>query len=142
VASVLIDRSAEAVWKFMMTFTNYPKFDPAVLEVKQTSTGPLGVGTTFLLRQQRNPKITDARVIEYEPNRKFAFDCTSGMLKGSLVTVSFETIDGKTKLTETDDYKINGFYRLLVPFMRGQAKGYAQGRMGNVKRILESEAKS
>ena len=138
----MIDRSAEAVWNFMMTLTNYPKFDPAVLEVKQTSTGPLGAGTTFMLRQQRNPKTTDARVIEYEPNRKFVFDCTSGVLKGSIVTLSFDTIDGKTRLTETDNYRINGFYRLLVPFMGGQVKRYAEGRMGNVKRILESEAKT
>ena len=138
----MIDRSAEAVWNFMMTLTNYPKFDPAVLEVKQTSAGALGVGTTFTLRQQRSPKTTDARVIEYEPNRKFAFDCTSGMLKGSIVTLSFDTIDGKTKLTETDDYKIGGFYRLLVPFMGGRVKEYAEGRMGNVKRIMESEAKT
>ena len=142
VASALIDRPAEAVWEFMMTLTNYPKFDPSVLEVKQISTGPLGVGATFMLRQQRTPKTTDARVIEYEPNRKFAFEGTSGMLKGSLITLSFETIDGKTKLTETDDYKINGFYRLLVPFMGGQVKRYADVRMGNVKRILESETKT
>jgi len=64
------------------------------------------------------------------------------MLKGSIVTLSFDTIDGKTKLTETDDYKISGFYRLLVPFMGGRVKEYAEGRMGNVKRIMESEAKT
>lgn len=141
-ASVTIDRPVEEVWNFMMTLTNYPKFDPAIQEVKQTSAGPLGVGTTFLLLQQRNPKTTAGRVIEDEPNRKFAFDCTSGMLKGSLVTLSFETVDGKTRLTETDDYKINGIYRLLVPFMRGRVKRYAEVRMGNVKRMLESKAKS
>jgi hypothetical protein len=56
-------------------------------------------------------------------------------------TMSLEAIEGKTRLTDTDDYKIGGFYRLVIPFMRGQAKRNNEARLGGAKRILESEAK-
>ena len=142
VASVLINRPAEAVWKFITDWSNNPKWDKDSVETKQTPTGPLGVGTTLQFRRCTFPKISDARVLEYEPNRKFTFEGTSGPMKGLIVTMSLEAVEGKTRLTETDDYKLGGFYRLLVPFMVGTPKRNAEARVGNVKRILESEAKS
>jgi len=142
VTSILIDRPPEAVWKFATDLSNSPKWDVDCVETKQTSTGPLGVGTTLQYRRSTNPKINDERVLEYEPNRKFTFEFTSGPMKGSIVTMSLEVTGGKTRVTETGDYKLSGFYRLLVPFMGGMGKRKAEGRVGNLKRILESEAKS
>ena len=142
VASVLINRPPEAIWKFVTDWSNNPKWDTDSVETKQTSPGPVGVGTTFQFRRSTSPKIQDGRVLEYKPNQKFAFEFTSGPGKGSRITMSLEAVEGKTRFTETDDYKIGGFYKLLVPFMGGQAKRNAEARVGNVKRILESEAKS
>jgi hypothetical protein len=40
-------------------------------------------------------------VTEYESNRRFATEATSGPIKGSSEVFTFETIDGKTRLTYT-----------------------------------------
>jgi uncharacterized protein YndB with AHSA1/START domain len=42
VASVLIDRPVEEVWKFVMDLSKLPKWNTGILEAKQTSAGPLG----------------------------------------------------------------------------------------------------
>ena len=144
VASVLIDRPPEAIWKFITNPSNDPRWDANTVESKLTSTGPLGVGSTVQFRRSTFPKIMNYRILEYEPNRKVTFEFTSGPIKGSILSMNLEVVEGKTRLTETDDYKFSGFYKLLMPFSGGEGKGKreAEARVGNVKRILESEAKS
>ncbi|HYB03039.1 MAG TPA: SRPBCC family protein [Nitrososphaerales archaeon] len=100
-ASIVVNRPAEDVWKFMIDLVNTPKWDPGVLEVKQTSAGPIGVGTTLQSRHPKN-RVLNARALEYEPNRKFTLEFTSGPIKGTRVSYVLENIEGKnTKLTRT-----------------------------------------
>jgi len=53
-----------------------------------------------------------------------------------------ETIEGKIRLTETADWKFSGVYKLVGPFLTRMAKRESAARVGNLKRVLESEAKS
>jgi uncharacterized protein YndB with AHSA1/START domain len=103
-ASVIIDRPVEVVWKFMTDWSNAPKWDPGVLELRQTSAGPIGVGAT--LQARRKDSVTDVLVTEYEPNRKFTTEYPSGPIKGSKVVFSTETIEGKTRLTSIFDFSV------------------------------------
>jgi uncharacterized protein YndB with AHSA1/START domain len=143
-ASVIIDRPTEAVWSFIVS--DVDKFakatNPDVIESKQTSTGPIGVGTTFREMRSKTPKVMDYRVTEYEPNRKLSLEIRSGPIKGSVATEKVENIEGKTRFTETTDYHMSGFYKLLQPFFTGKAQKETEDRVGRVKRAVESEAKS
>jgi uncharacterized membrane protein len=147
-ASVMIDRPAEEVWKFITDLSNATKwFIPAPLvELRQTSAGPLGVGTTLVESRRvyyKNFTWSD-RVIEDMPNHKFSLEIISGPMKGTIGTWSIENIEGKTRLTETVNYKLNGFYKLVKPFIGRKAKVEKESvtHVGNIKRILESEAQS
>jgi hypothetical protein len=84
--------------------------------------------------------VLNARAIKYEPNRKFTLEFTSGPIRGSRVSYGIETIGGKTKLTRTFDVKFSGFYKLVGPFVARGAKTEGGAEVGNVRRILESEA--
>jgi len=143
VASVTVDRPAEAVWKFMTDPANGPKIT-GCLESKQTSAGPFGVGTTWRETRSQTPKTQDYRVTEWEPNLKFAFEFISGPVKGSRVRYSLENIEGKTKLTEVADFNLSGIYKLVKPFIDrpGKAEKEATDRLDNLKHAVESEAKS
>jgi uncharacterized protein YndB with AHSA1/START domain len=134
-ASVIIDRPIEEVWKFITDLSKYPKWTD-VLEMRQTSAGPLGVGTTIQGRYAK--MLENARIIEYEPNRKLTFEITSGPTKGTTNTLSMETIEGKTRFARTVDHKFGGFYKLVWPFVAGRVKRYGEASVGNVKRMLES----
>jgi len=139
-SSVVIDRSVEDVWKFITDVANGPKWDEGLTEWKQTSAGSIGVGTTL---QAIHPKLTySERVVGYEPNRMLSLEITSGPAKGSVGTLSMESIERKTKLTESTDYRFSGLYKLVGPFLTLTARGETSSRVGNVKRILESKANS
>jgi len=140
-ASVMIDRPVEEVWKFIMDLSKVSTWDTGVLEVKQTSTGPPGVGSTCDIREKMRNMTISMRVTEYEPNRRFSFEHTSGPMKGSIITESIENIDGKTRFTFSHDLKLSGFYKLLG-VMKGRMRREVVVILNNAKRILESEAKS
>jgi uncharacterized protein YndB with AHSA1/START domain len=140
--SVMIDRPVEEVGKFMSDLSNVPKWDTSVSEVRQTSAGSLEVGSTCYYKEKMMNTTVLMRVTEYEPNRRLSFEHTSGPVKGSILTYRLETIEGKTRVTRTDDLKLSGFNKLLGPLVvRRMKRGIAAG-FGNLKRMLESQAQS
>jgi len=139
-ARVVIDRSVDEVWKFVTDLSNLPKWDSGVLEAKQTSAGPFGVGSTFLTRHRR--MTYSFRCSEYEPNHKFSFEFSKGPMKGAKASISFETIEEKTSATFAMDPKIGGVLKLLGPYLNRSLRGHNQASAASVKRILESEARS
>jgi uncharacterized protein YndB with AHSA1/START domain len=140
-ASVVIDRSAERVWKFISDNNNAPKWNPGVLELKQVSAGPLGVGTTLQSKWSTRPFLAESRITEYEPNQRITAEVTSPqMMRGTREILSLENVEGKTKLISVWVLKLNGFYRLLVPFRVGGVRRFNEVRVSNAKRILESVA--
>jgi carbon monoxide dehydrogenase subunit G len=136
-ASVVIDCTAKDVWNFMTDLSNTPKWDPGVLEVKQTSSGPLGLNATL---ESKHPKrVMNERVVEYEPGQKFTLEFISGPIKGTKVSYAMENADGKTRLTRSLDVKLNGFYKLAALFVGRSAQKERDAEINNVKRILESK---
>jgi uncharacterized protein YndB with AHSA1/START domain len=78
--TVVINRPIEEVFKFLTTPGSSAQWQGMVLESKQTSEGPVGVGTTgqsasqFLGRRMESTW----EVTEHELNRKTAYKSTSG----------------------------------------------------------------
>jgi len=136
--SVMINRPLDEVWKFISDISKVPKWNTLVQEARQTSTGPVGVGRTFRIKSSN--MVADVRVIEYEPNRKLTDESTSEAIKGTIDSLSVDTVEGKTKLTRKGDMKFSGFYKLVGPFMTPRMKSAFVASLGNIKRILESEA--
>jgi uncharacterized protein YndB with AHSA1/START domain len=135
-ANVVIDRPIEDVWKFISDWSNAPKWLPGALEVKQTSAGPLGVGTTIQSKWSTRPSQTASRVTEYEPGRKITLEATSPpVIRGTRWSLGLENIEGKTKLNSVWEMKINGFYRLVGPSLVGRIRKSNEVMVSNVKRI-------
>ncbi len=140
-ASVLVDRPADAVWRFMTDWSNAPKWDPAVIEMRQTSSGPVGVGTTLQSDRRKTPKVMNSRVSAYEPGLKLGLEITSGPIKGSIGTFRIETVEGRTRLTDTTVFKFSGFAKLLAPFLGRAMTREGETFVDNIKRLVESEAR-
>jgi len=144
-ASVMIDRPTEAVWSYL--FSDIDRFarllNPDVIGSKKTSAGPIGVGTTFHETHSKTPKMIDYRITEYEPNSSFTVEMTSGPAKGTQATIKFESIEGKTRLSEIGDYHLSGLYKLLQPFIGrpGQVQKEGEAQIGRIKHAIESEVK-
>ena len=68
--TVYIDRPVDEAFAFLSDFENIPKWNYYVLEVRQLSESPIGVGTTY--HQVRKTDEQDFRITEFEPNHTVA----------------------------------------------------------------------
>jgi len=143
VASTMIERPTNEVWNFMLDVSSLPKWIPGLLEGKVTSEGPIGMGTTLQVKNSAWPKLVEFRITEYEPGRKATMDITFPQAaRGSRETFALENAEGKTKLNLTFDMKLNGLYSLVGPFVVPSQRKIAKTEVGNLKRVMESGAKS
>jgi len=143
-ASTTVDRPVDEVWRFAIDWAKGPQWDPGLIECKVTSEGPLGVGSTLQSkRTTRGAHLVVWRVAEYEPGRKLTAEVESPhLMEGSRQTIALENAEGKTKVNQTWDLKLNGFYSLLGPLLARSTKQTCETQLSNLKRVLESEAKS
>ena len=140
--SKMVDRPPEAVWKFIFDPANAPKYDPDIISAKQTSDGPVAVGTTFEANRKKEGKVS-FRTVEYDPGRKLTWVVTSPrVMEGSKESIILEDIGGKSRVTNEWDLKLGGFYRLMGPFVARGMRKTAGAQADNIKRILETEAPS
>ena len=137
---MVIDRSVEDVWGYINDLSRASEWDEGVIEARQTSAGPPGVGATFQSKR-RKEGIIDFRCTEYEPNRKLTLEFANTPLHGTTESLIVESQDGKARLTWTVEVKFHGFYRLVGPFLVRSFKKLSETQVSNLKRIMESEAK-
>jgi mannose-6-phosphate isomerase-like protein (cupin superfamily)/uncharacterized protein YndB with AHSA1/START domain len=137
--SVVIDRAPEEVFAFVADLRNDPRWNSAIDEVRQTSEGPPGVGTTFrtvahfLGRRFETPE----EVTEYEPDRKLSTEVTSGPLRftGSRIV---EGVAGGARLTLTVEGHSGGFFGIAEPIFARLAARRLKTELARLKDLLES----
>ncbi len=138
--SVIIHRPVEEVWQFMSNVENVTKWDRGVLQARQTSEGPLGVGSTLqTVRQFFARRRTGSYLVtEYEPNRKITLKATLGPMTGQ-VRYSVEPAGAGTRLACSAELgEIVGLYKLLAPILVRMLKRDGEADLANVKRIMEA----
>lgn len=140
VASTEIDRPLESVWAFIADPANNPKWDPGTLEVRQTSGGSLGVGSTLVATVDLfGRRDLDVRIVAFEPSRSVGFDFVSGPVNGTRVRYDVEPVDGRrTRLTRSIEPRLRGAWAVLGPLVGWSARRHRSDEVEAVKRILES----
>ena len=141
--SVVIDRSVDQVWNYLTDFQNTPKWDIGVVETKQTSAGPAGLGTTF---QNIGPflgrnSVREYRVTEYEPEQKISISLVSPsrLIQHAEISYMFQPDEDRTRLTFSGSMELKGIYKLLQPFLLQSAKKDGQGDLENLRRQLDPQ---
>jgi len=139
--SVVINRPVEEVFAFVTRIENWNQWDAQLAEVKKTSEGPVGVGTTWQEARHlmgRRMESTN-EITEYEPNRKLSFKSTSGPfpVEGGY---TFESVEGGTKFTVKGQAETGGFFKLADPVVRRAVKGQLETINANLKELLEAQA--
>ena len=138
-ATRTIDRPPDQVFRYVATehFKNHPRWDPGIVELTQTSAGPMGVGTTArLVRLDRGKRIEGTvEVVAYEPNRRFAAVARFGpfVLRQR---AEFEPLGaGSTRLTLAIETEAGGFMRFLLPLFK---RTFARTMATSLQRIEEA----
>ena len=140
-ASVEIDRPTEEVFAYMTDIENLTQWMSELVEAKQTSEGPVGVGTTISAVATPLGRRAESiqEVTEYEPNRKFTFKSTSGPVE-SKDEYTFESVAGGTKVTRVAEAKMGGFFRLAEPVAVRMMRRQFETNFANLKDLLEAQA--
>ena len=131
---IRIDRPIEEVFAFLSDFANIPKWNYYVLEVRQLSESPIGIGTSY--HQVRKTDEQDFRIIEYEP------DHTVTVRTPPHSSPSFErkfTLYEEGDTTHIrDEWKLDtGMPVLLERLARGRVKSAVAENLAKLKGLLE-----
>ena len=138
--STVINRPIAEVFAFVANFENHPKWETDFQEVKQLTSTPAGVGTTYqcVLKLPRQSAKSKFEITEYEVNQKIAFEgevAGPAKPKGSYL---FESAAGGTKVISRPQPEFRGLFRLLEPMMTGYIRKNNVAHLNNLKRLLEA----
>ena len=132
----------QTVFDFVAThhFENHPKWDPDVLEMRQTSPGTLGVGTRAdLVRRQGSRRVAGtATVTEYEPDQSAAWDVQFGsFLLHQRVELAPEQGGAATRLRLSIQTRASGPLKLMVPLLRSRFRKTMEQSLATIASLLE-----
>jgi uncharacterized protein YndB with AHSA1/START domain len=140
--TVEIARPVGEVFAFVTTPANFPRWAGTLVAAsRQTSPGPVGVGTTFT---QQNHLLgrrftSTLRVVTYEPGRRFEYETTAGPIRFA-GHYTFAPVAGGTRFTSVDESTLGGVLRVLSPLLHLVAQRQITRNLTLLKRILEARA--
>jgi uncharacterized membrane protein len=139
--TTIIERPLTDVFAFVADFATLPRYDRWVESVEKTSSGPIGVDTTWThQRVQGRRRITaPIRLVEYQPSERLAMVSGSAGFDVRSMMVFRSLGDARTEFTETLEMRLSGFPRLLEPFIRRQVGPQSQEVHVRLKQILEAD---
>jgi hypothetical protein len=140
-ATTHIDRPIDQVFAFLAAGENDPKFSPRVLEIKKTTDGPPGVGTTFVstvkdagMKSDREFKLT-----EFEAPTRIRWAEQSKNLVTAAEGGYDLAPDGEgTKLTVYNVLEGHGFGKLIAPLALSSARKDADAFAQRIKEAVEA----
>ncbi len=140
-AERVVRRPPADVFRFVGTdhFVNHPKWDPEVVEMTPTTSGPMGVGSTarVVRRQGRRRVEGTATVTAYEPDRFAAFDVRFGPFElRQRAECIPERRGAATRLRLSIETRAKGPVAVLVPLMRGRFRRTMERSLATIARLV------
>jgi uncharacterized membrane protein len=134
--TIRIERPVDEVSAFLSDFENIPKWNYYVLEVRQLSENPIGVGTAYY--QIRKTDEQDCQIIEFEPNHTVAV---------KTLPHSSPSFERKFTLVEEgdttrlrDEWKLDtGRPAVLERLAHGRVKSAVAENLAKLKELLEED---
>jgi uncharacterized protein YndB with AHSA1/START domain len=127
-AKVRVERRVSDVWSLFDDGDHPERW--FVLEpgetIQKTSEGPMGLGATLRMtgRFMGKELAFDARISEFEPNRKIAVEYVSGPFRGSrkLYLLEPDASGGGTVLIHTSEGEFHGSWKMMAILFRSKAR--------------------
>ncbi len=136
-----IDAPPSDVFRFVATehFTNHPTWDPSILDMTQTSVGPMGSGSTArVVRFQGGRRIEGTvTVTDYRPQTHFAASVDHGSFRLEQSALCSPGATGGTDLVLVIDSRASGVLRLVLPLMRARFARTMRASLRTIKERVE-----
>jgi uncharacterized membrane protein len=132
--TIYIDRPVDEVFAYLSDFENIPKWNYYVLEVRQRSESPIGVGTTY--HQVRKTDEQDFRITEFEPNHMVAVKTLSQSSPDFERRFTLYEEGNTTRIR--DEWKLDtGRPAILERLAGGGVKSAVAENLAKLKELLE-----
>lgn len=139
--TTLISRPVQEVWDFFIDFTNSSRWTRSGSELRKTSDGPFGVGTTVeSVRPMFGREIRSQRLVatRYEPPHRVSFTAVVPLIGDLIGGFTLESVGGETRLSRWTELNAGGlrgaFGSLLAPMVR-RSHGT---ELSTLKRLIEA----
>ena len=139
-ASIEIGRPIEAVFGYFLDLeTNIVETDPKVRSVLKTTNGPVGPGTTYVIRQPVLGRVRDQqmRLLAVDANRRIDMEARFGPV-APRISLHFEPTDKGTHVTFSGESRPIGPFKLVSPLMDRIGERNWVRRLNLIKVALES----
>lgn len=140
--SIVVDRPIEEVWAFMMDPFNLPRYGGTWLGVRQTSAGPMGLGSTgqgrwvlFGFEARIGLAIT-----EWNPPHTATLSVKGAGMRSASLRGILEVIAGGTKVMRVAEFEPRPAFKPLYWIAGPLIRRRAQATDRKLKRLLESSA--
>jgi uncharacterized protein YndB with AHSA1/START domain len=130
--TLTIHRPVAQVFAYLCEVEHGPRYTSGQREAHKTSTGPMGIGTTFVTSSMFPPRSTTFEITEYEPDRRLAWKSASG----ATTTWGFQPAGPSTRITFTQIADARGLFRLPESLLHGLANGRVDHDLAALKELL------
>ena len=137
-STVLIARPVEVVFPFLLDLEQSAATDPNLVSVEKTLPGPIGVGTTYILRQRIQGRIRESttRYTGIEPNRRIEFEADLGPI-AARASIAVEPVEGGTRVIVRGGGTPRGVLKLFSGRFQHIGQRAWDERLAQVKAALD-----
>jgi hypothetical protein len=140
--TVVIDRPIDELWAVFLDFFNAPSLPGSSFSVRQTSPGPLGLGSTIRARRVilGFETVLIQRVTEWDPPNVVTVTIEGRPFRSTTDRVALETVPGGTRLTDTIDMDLAPALKLLWPLFGPFQRRQRRAQIHALKAKLEAKS--
>ena len=139
--TTLISRPIQEVWDFFIDFTNSPHWTRSGSELRKTSEGPFGVGTTVeSVRPMFGREIKSQRLVatRYEPPHLVSFTASVPFLGDLSGGFTIESQGGETRLSRWTELNAGGLRGEIGSILAPLVRRLHGAELSNLKRLIEA----
>ena len=138
--TVGIDRPAADAWSMLTDFPNVPTWEGGVLEVRQTSPGRPGVGTTFVARRvyAGRETVVDCRIVEWLGDRSVTMEIVGGPTRRTVARYAVEPMgDRACQVTYSMKGEMQPLLVWLTPLIPAMGRRLVRANLAALKHLVE-----
>jgi ligand-binding SRPBCC domain-containing protein len=142
--SIVINRPIDEVWAYLTDFFNAPRVSGSgIIGLRQTSPGPLGVGSTLQGRrvvlgfETRNT----FQVTEWDPPRAFTGTAEGRPFRSQVSRVTLESTADGTLFHMVSDFELQPMMKLIWPFMGPVVRRRVHAGFAHGKALIEAKSR-
>jgi uncharacterized protein YndB with AHSA1/START domain len=140
-ATTLISRPVQEVWEFFIDFSNSAHWTRSGSELRKTSEGPFGVGTTVeSVRPVFGREIRSQRLVatRYEPPHLVAFTAVVPIIGDLIGGFTLESVDDGTRLSRWGELHSSGLKGAIGSALAPVVRRSWGTELSNIKRLIEA----